>query len=81
VIGSSKRWASSELEGKSRFKEAFMKFDVVYSSWNFNKSLIQSLWISSTYPSLSLATSGFHRLDSFLLVFFRLDVKSFPLKI
>jgi hypothetical protein len=43
--------------------------------WNFNKSSIQSLSIGFTYPSLSLVTSDFHRLDSFFMMFFRLDAK------
>jgi hypothetical protein len=55
--GDSKRWASLELDGKPLFKDAFYKIQLGYFFfvWNFNKSLIQSLYIGFTYPALSIS--------------------------
>jgi hypothetical protein len=56
------------LEHKLRFKEAFyeIQFALFIFARNFNKILIQSLWISFTYLSLYLLLPPvFIRLDLF----------------
>jgi hypothetical protein len=74
--GGSKRWASSKLEQKPRFKEASYEIRLLYSSlhWNFNKRpnpisrLVLSLFL--------LLPPVYGRLDEFWWWSSRLDAKT-----
>jgi hypothetical protein len=71
----------SDLDGKPRFKEAFIKIRFATSSfaWNFNKKAYPDLSRSVYLPNLTLFSPVFSRLDLFCV--FNLDALGSLLKI
>jgi hypothetical protein len=72
--GGSERRSFSESDGKPWFKEAFSRLNLLFllcSELQQRLDPISLDWF--IYPPLSLATSGFHRFDSFSRCYLRLD--------